>query len=82
MWIRCREASELASRALDARLPLSRRIALRLHQLVCTNCARFAAQMDEIRGLLRQEQAASDAAGQLSDEARRRIETELHKKLK
>ncbi len=80
LWIKCREASVLVSRALDARLPLSRRMALRLHLLVCTNCTRFAAQMNEIRRLLRMEQAAPDDAGRLSTEARHRIETELLRK--
>jgi hypothetical protein len=83
VWIRCREASELASRALDGKLPLPRWLALRLHQMICTNCTRFAAQLDEMRRLLHFEQtAATDETERLDPEARRRIAEELQKKLK
>lgn len=41
----CKEASELMSKSLDIRLPLSRRIALRFHVLLCTMCARYERQL-------------------------------------
>ena len=76
----CRETTALASRAMDERLPLSSRMALRLHLAICENCARFNRQLQEMRRLFREETAADDAAG-LAPEARRRIASELQKKL-
>ena len=77
----CREATELASRTMDERLPLSNRMALRLHLTICRNCARFSEQLQEMRRLFREESAADDDAAGLAPEARQRIETELQKKL-
>jgi sigma54-dependent transcription regulator len=77
----CREATELASRAMDERLPLSNRMALQLHLAICKNCARFSQQLQEMRRLFRAETAASDDADGLAPEARQRIASELQKKL-
>jgi hypothetical protein len=77
----CRETTELASRAMDERLPLSNRMALRLHLAICENCARFNRQLQEMRRLFREETAVHDDAAGLTPEARRRIETELQKML-
>ena len=76
----CREATELASRAMDERLPLSNRMALQLHLAICKNCARFSQQLQEMRRLFN-ETAASDDADGLTPEARQRIASELQKKL-
>jgi len=81
-WIpTCRESTALASRAMDERLPLSNRMALRLHLAICENCARFNRQLQEMRRLFRAETAADDDARGLAPEARQRIEIELQKKL-
>ena len=81
-WIpTCRETTLLASRAMDERLPLSNRMALRLHLAICENCARFNRQLQEMRRLFREETAANGDAAGLAPEARRRIEIELQKKL-
>jgi hypothetical protein len=77
----CRDATELASRAMDERLPLSSRMALRMHLAICKNCARFNRQLQEMRRLFREETAADDDAAGLPYEARQRIEAELQKKL-
>ena len=77
----CREATELASRSMDERLPLSSRMALRLHLAICKNCARFNQQLQEMRRLFREETAAADDAEGLAPEARQRIASELQKKL-
>jgi len=77
----CRDATELASRAMDERLPLSNRMALRFHLAICKNCTRFNQQLQEMRRLFREESAANDGAAGLAPDARQRIETELHKKL-
>ncbi len=77
----CRDVTELASRAMDERLPLSNRMALRLHLAICANCTRFNQQLQEMRRLLRAETAANDDAAGLAPAARQRIARELQKKL-
>ena len=80
--IKCKSATELASRTMDQRLSFYNRVALKLHYLVCAHCARYARQLNEIRRLLHLEWSADPQdAPALSMEARQRIETELHKKL-
>lgn len=79
--LKCRDATELASRAMDERLPLSNRMALRLHLAICDNCARFNRQLQEMRRLFRAETAAGDDAAGLPPEARQRIATQLQNKL-
>src|SRR5512139_3067230 len=81
-WIlKCRDATELASRAMDERLPLTNRMALRLHLAICDNCARFNRQLQEMRRLFREEPATGNHAGGLTTEARQRIATELQNRL-
>ena len=76
----CRDATELASRAMDERLPFSNRMALRLHLAICENCARINQQLHEMRRLFREETAAGEVPG-LTPEARQRIASELQKTL-
>ena len=77
----CKETTELASRAMDERLPLPERMAMRLHLAVCKNCARFAQLLHEMRRQFRIETAANDDTPGLAHEARQRIANELQKKL-
>ena len=77
----CREATELASRAMDERLPLAGRMGMRLHLAICRNCARFNQQLQDMRRLFRAETAAGDNAPGLAPDARQRIASELQKKL-
>ena len=51
--ITCREATKLMSEAMDRRLPLGRRIALRLHLLVCDACSNARRQFDLLRRAVR-----------------------------
>ena len=82
LWIKCKEATELASRAMDLSLPISARFALKLHHLVCVHCARYARQLHQIRRLLRREAVVEpDDGAALSAPARQRIEAELQQKL-
>ncbi len=81
LWVSCKEASELASRAMDTTLPLSSRFALKLHHNICENCARFAVQLNVIRRLIQAEVVSDKHEATLSQAAKRRIETELQKKL-
>jgi hypothetical protein len=77
----CRDATELASRAMDERLPFASRVTLRFHLAICENCARFNRQLQDMRRLFRAETAAGDDAPGLTPEARQRIASELQKKL-
>jgi len=77
----CRETTELASRAMDERLPFADRVAMRMHLAICRNCALFNLQLQHMRRLFREETAAGDDAAGLTPEARARIATELQKKL-
>jgi hypothetical protein len=77
----CRETTELASRAMDERLPFADRLAMRFHLAICDNCARFNRQLQEMRRLFRAEAGADDDAPGLDPDARQRIASELQKKL-
>jgi hypothetical protein len=66
---------------MDERLPFADRLALRLHLAICDNCARFNRQLQEMRRLFRDETAADDDAAALAPDARKRIESALHRKL-
>lgn len=76
----CRETSMLASRALDGRLGIADRLALRLHLAICQNCSQFHRQIQEIRRLFSETATDADAPG-LSSQARQRIDTEVQKTL-
>ncbi len=80
--VNCREATELFSRTQDERLHLADRVAMRMHLAICRNCTRFARQLQDMRRLLRSGGALEDETAGLSADARQRIETELHQKLK
>ncbi len=78
LTMRCEEASRLASDALDRKLSLSERLALRAHTYICRSCRRVHAQLQMLREFLDQMPSAwrsrlSDAP-RLSPERRRRIE--------
>lgn len=45
----CRDASRLASQALDRTLSLRERFNLRLHLCICMGCQAFARQLQQIR---------------------------------
>jgi hypothetical protein len=47
--IDCGEAARLISRGMDERLPWSRRVALRLHLVVCDACSHFNHQVRLLR---------------------------------
>ena len=49
MRIDCREASRLISQQADRRLPLGRRLQLRLHLLICDACSNFSRQVELLR---------------------------------
>jgi hypothetical protein len=51
-WLSCKETSRLVSHGLDERLPLARRIAVRVHLAICTGCTNFRDQMLFLRKAL------------------------------
>jgi hypothetical protein len=51
--LNCKEASRLMSRRLDEPLPLGRRLALRLHLLLCDACRHFDRQTVLLREAMR-----------------------------
>jgi hypothetical protein len=53
-WLTCKETSRLVSQGLDQRLPLGRRIAVRVHLAICTGCTHFSRQMALLRRALRE----------------------------
>jgi len=76
--LRCHEASELASVALDRELTASERWGLRLHTFVCKPCRRLVRQLRAMREMMRSAplslHASSDGAiAQLSPERRQQI---------
>ncbi|HEY1128710.1 MAG TPA: zf-HC2 domain-containing protein [Roseateles sp.] len=47
--ITCRTATQIILQAEDRRMPLSERLSLRLHHRICSNCRRFARQVQLMR---------------------------------
>ena len=84
LMISCREASRLLSDSMDSPLPLSRRMGLRLHLLVCHVCRRVVRQVRGLEAAFRgfsklTGEAGEDPAGigRLSPDARARIRSAL-----
>lgn len=71
----CKETSVLVTQSLDRGLTFQERFAMRLHLLICRNCARFMKQMHLIRVWLRIENEAEQPG--LTDKARERIASKL-----
>ncbi|MBW1982169.1 MAG: zf-HC2 domain-containing protein [Deltaproteobacteria bacterium] len=74
----CKEAAQLISESLDNQLPLSRRLALRMHLLMCKFCSRYWKQMHFLRKTLHYcsehvEETQYLPEASLSQEARARI---------
>ncbi|MBI5446311.1 MAG: anti-sigma factor [Deltaproteobacteria bacterium] len=66
--IRCREASQLASKALDVRLALKERLALRMHLFLCDACSRYRRQIRLLHQWIRSELKEPPAFGLTPDE--------------
>ena len=80
MWIwnhtpNCADMSRLASRSLEQSLPLSTRIKMRLHFLICIWCKRYFKHLSFLHSAAPQfeENAGVLPSGGLSAEARQRI---------
>jgi hypothetical protein len=69
--LNCKQASLLASRAMDERLPFRERMALRLHLWLCRNCTRFTKQLNFLRNAASHSKSYLDF--RLTNEARQHI---------
>ena len=74
----CKQASQLASRSMDEKLPLWKNIMLMMHLLLCRSCNNFTRQLDFLRKASRRSRTNLDF--QLTDEARQRIANALKDK--
>lgn len=76
--LNCKQASLLASRAMDEKLPFQERMALRLHLWLCRGCNHFSKQLYFLH------QAASRSSAHLdlhlTNEAKQRIAQALKNK--
>ena len=70
--LNCRQITRLISQSMDARLPWTRRLAIRLHLLYCLGCRRYAAHLQFLRRASQAlgAEALEPAAPKLSHEAR------------
>ncbi len=76
MMPNCRETSRLVSESMDRKLPLFKRLVLRLHLRMCKYCHRFERQLLMMRQISRhinQHIERLDTSISLPDEARERI---------
>ncbi|HVY65045.1 MAG TPA: zf-HC2 domain-containing protein [Gammaproteobacteria bacterium] len=74
----CRDATRLASEALDRRLTLRERVGLNVHLALCGLCRRYAAQIDFVRRAVARLAARSgDLGAGLSAVGRDRIRRRL-----
>lgn len=76
LWLSCRRATELASRALDVPLTARERWALRLHLALCVFCRRYRRQIDLLHKAWSRAPAPGSGPG-LPDDARARIRRSL-----
>ncbi len=79
----CKEVARLISDRLDRKLPLRRRIALRLHLAMCYPCRAYKTQIDSLNRLFsrrakRKLTRVDLDSESLSAEARERIKSSLH----
>ena len=78
--LNCKNASDLASRSLDKKLPWPKRWALRMHIFMCHRCRRYLRQLrliKQVAALLAQRLNEGNANIYLSAEAKVRIQNKL-----
>lgn len=82
--LNCQNATKLLSESLERPLPLSRRMGLKMHLLMCRFCARFEKQLLFMRLFIRryekqclEDDLPSIDSPSLSPEARERIKKAL-----
>ena len=78
----CKDTARILSETKMSDLPLGKRIALKLHLMMCKLCRRYARQIATIDGAARElarraEEAPPELLGSLSPEAQERIKASL-----
>lgn len=82
-WIfSCKKITALISESMDRRLPLYRRLGIKLHLMMCYLCRRYEKQLLFIRSILQTEDRVDEInCASLSPEAKEKIKKKLKKKL-
>ncbi len=73
----CKEIARLVSDGLDRKLPLRRRIAVRLHLAMCSGCRAYKKQIQSLNQLFSRRAKREPHAQSLSAEGRERIKASL-----
>jgi hypothetical protein len=77
----CKDTTLLVSESMDRALPPGRRLAKRIHLMMCVLCARYERQLFVLREVLKRVGAEEDPTGfdnvTLSPEAKERIKKAL-----
>lgn len=80
-WIfSCKKITGMISESMDRKLPLSKRMGIRVHLMMCKFCKRYQQQLIFIRETLRLGRESSDrdcSFSGLSTEGRKRIKKNL-----
>lgn len=80
-WVfSCKQIAEKISESMDRKLPLSQRIGIRFHLMMCTLCTRYQEQLFFIRETLRASDGSEESSTPfytLSSEGRKRIKKNL-----
>jgi len=76
--LNCKQASQLASRAMDEKLSFWKHTMLRMHLLLCRSCTNFTRQLYFLRDASRRSKNKHDF--QLTEEAKQRITNALNDK--
>jgi len=76
---RCTDVTRLVSESMDRMLPVSTRIKLRLHLMICEGCAQYRRQLLALRDATRRSasEAHAQEGAQLSSTAKARLKEAL-----
>ena len=74
-WIECERTMALLSRAMDERIGLLYRLAIRMHTFCCPGCSNYRVQLPFLRSALRQarERVDLDRIATFSKEEKERL---------
>ena len=73
--LNCKQASQLASQAMDEKLPYWKNVMLKMHLLLCRRCSSFTRQLDFLREASHRYRNNHDL--RLTEEAKKRIANAL-----
>ena len=76
--LNCTQVTELSSQKRETPLPLSKRIAMRLHLIICDRCRRYEQQLNFIHQACNHLQNKAEQHGEgLSETSKKRIKETL-----